>query len=69
MNRKDDHILVPLPPTEAAGMKPSRVKYFIVQDIGVTSSPPASGTLLEQVEDPSTPAWLRQVFGAPVAER
>jgi len=60
----NDHILVPLSPEDVAGSERSRVKYFIVQDIGVTSSPPASGTLLAQIEDPRTPDWLRQVFSA-----
>lgn len=69
MNPNDDHILVPLPPTEVAGRDASRVKYFVVQDLGVTSSPPASGTLLEQIEDPRTPNWLRQAFRASMAKR
>ena len=37
--------------------------YYVVDDLGVSSTPVASGVLLNQIQDQSTPDWVRELLG------
>lgn len=40
----------------------SRVRYFVVEDFALATTPPVSGVLGGTVADKATPAWVRTLF-------
>jgi hypothetical protein len=56
------HILVRLPRDPRGPTIDAITDYFVVADMSVTSAPAPSGVLLAQLEEPGTPAWLRELF-------
>lgn len=47
-------------PSRSDGAK--KVKYYVVEDITLTSTPPVSGVLGSTLAEDATPDWVRKLF-------